>query len=168
MCPTDHLLKNFDFRLDFTIVETRAAVPTRNFARTRPTIAVATQRSSQPAHRRLRLRHSSSKESATRSEVHFNLAYRWFCRLGLDGDVLDHSTFFQEPPRPLPRQAISGQVFQHRGGRCMTEGEEAKPSLTPALSWRTRIDGYCWKTRRFSCASITIQTTSGSPRRKIL
>jgi Phage integrase family/Transposase domain (DUF772) len=26
-------------------------------------------------------------------EVHVNLAYRWFCRLGLDGDVSDHSTF---------------------------------------------------------------------------
>ena len=25
-------------------------------------------------------------------EVHLNLAYRWFCRLGLDGDVPDHST----------------------------------------------------------------------------
>jgi transposase len=26
-------------------------------------------------------------------EVHLNLAYRWFGRLGLDGDVPDHSTF---------------------------------------------------------------------------
>src|ERR1700712_2810551 len=26
-------------------------------------------------------------------EVHLNLAYRWFCRLGLAGDVPDHSTF---------------------------------------------------------------------------
>ena len=26
-------------------------------------------------------------------EVHLNLAYRGFCRLGLDGDVPDHSTF---------------------------------------------------------------------------
>ena len=25
-------------------------------------------------------------------EVHLNLAYRWFCRLGLDGSVPDHST----------------------------------------------------------------------------
>ena len=25
-------------------------------------------------------------------EVHLNLAYRWFCRLGLDGRVPDHST----------------------------------------------------------------------------
>jgi transposase len=26
-------------------------------------------------------------------EVHLNLAYRWFCRLGLERDVPDHSTF---------------------------------------------------------------------------
>ena len=26
-------------------------------------------------------------------ETHLNLAYRWFCRLGLDGRVPDHSTF---------------------------------------------------------------------------
>jgi transposase len=26
-------------------------------------------------------------------EVHLNLAYRWFCRLGLDADVPNHSTF---------------------------------------------------------------------------
>ena len=27
-------------------------------------------------------------------EVHLNLAYRWFCRLGLDGPVPDHTTIF--------------------------------------------------------------------------
>jgi transposase len=26
-------------------------------------------------------------------EVHLNLAYRWFCRFRLDGEVPDHSTF---------------------------------------------------------------------------
>ena len=26
-------------------------------------------------------------------EVHLNLAYRWFCRLGLDGEVPDHRRF---------------------------------------------------------------------------
>lgn len=26
-------------------------------------------------------------------EIHFNLAYRWFCRLGLEDDVPDHSSF---------------------------------------------------------------------------
>lgn len=43
-------------------------------------------------------------------EVHLNLAYRWFCRLGLDGKVLDQSTFSsfwelgpQQPSWPFPR-----------------------------------------------------------------
>jgi transposase len=27
-------------------------------------------------------------------EVHLNFAYRWFCQLGLDGEVPDHSTFW--------------------------------------------------------------------------
>lgn len=40
-------------------------------------------------------------------EVHLNLTYRWFCRLGLDGDVPDHSTFSKArhgrlPASPLP------------------------------------------------------------------
>ena len=40
-------------------------------------------------------------------KVHLNLAYRWFCRLGLDGDVPDHSHVLQEPTRLLPREQIS-------------------------------------------------------------
>jgi transposase len=34
-------------------------------------------------------------------EVHLNLAYRWFCRLGLDGDA-GPLNLLQEPPWPLP------------------------------------------------------------------
>src|SRR5438045_5037372 len=30
-------------------------------------------------------------------EVDLNLAYRWFCRLGVDGAVPDHSTFSKHP-----------------------------------------------------------------------
>src|SRR6478609_12035942 len=36
------------------------------------------------------------------AEVHLNLAYRWFCRLGLDGAVPDHSTFSKNRHRRLP------------------------------------------------------------------
>ena len=36
---------------------------------------------------------SSIRSERRLCEVHLNLAYRWFCRLGLDGDVPDHSTF---------------------------------------------------------------------------
>jgi len=37
-----------------------------------------------------------TRENAERrlcEEVHSNLAYRWFCRLDLEGEVPDHSTF---------------------------------------------------------------------------
>jgi len=33
-------------------------------------------------------------------EVRLSLAYRWFCRLGLDGDAPDHSTFSKNPAAP--------------------------------------------------------------------
>ena len=36
-------------------------------------------------------------------EVHLNLAYRWFCRLGLDGDVSRSFDVFKEPPRTFSR-----------------------------------------------------------------
>jgi hypothetical protein len=36
-------------------------------------------------------------------EVHLNLAYRWFCRLGLDGEVPDHSTFSKNRGALKPR-----------------------------------------------------------------
>src|ERR1700730_17592746 len=46
-------------------------------------------------------------------EVHLSLAYRWFCRLGLDGHVPDHSTFsknrhgrFRECARPRAESAL--------------------------------------------------------------
>ncbi len=41
-------------------------------------------------------------------EVHLNLAYRWFCRLGLEGDVPDHSTFSENrssSPAPIGRRS---------------------------------------------------------------
>ena len=47
-------------------------------------------------------------------EVHLNLAHRWFCRLGLDGDVPDHhSTFSKKPPRTFSRETTRcGNSFE--------------------------------------------------------
>ena len=47
-------------------------------------------------------------------EVHLNLAYRWFCRLGLDGKVPDHSTFSQEPAWPLSRERRAAPSVRER------------------------------------------------------
>jgi transposase len=46
-------------------------------------------------------------------EVHLNLAYRWFCRLGLEGTVPDHSTFSKNRRGDHPRKRpISGHVSE--------------------------------------------------------
>lgn len=39
-------------------------------------------------------------------EVHLNLAYRWFCRLGLEGRVPDHSTFSKNRHGPRGRSGL--------------------------------------------------------------
>src|SRR5262249_59807070 len=37
-------------------------------------------------------------------EVELHLAYRWFCRLDLEDEVPDHSTFLSQSSWPLPRE----------------------------------------------------------------
>ena len=55
-------------------------------------------------------------------EAHLNLAYRWFCRLGLDGKVPDHSTFSKTVTAAFVRVIFVGQLFETVVARCMVEG----------------------------------------------
>src|SRR5664279_527424 len=55
-------------------------------------------------------------------EVHLNLAYRWFCRLGLDGDVPDHSTFSKNRHGRFRDRDLLRRLFEMVVARCMTEG----------------------------------------------
>jgi hypothetical protein len=55
-------------------------------------------------------------------EVHLNLAYRWFCRLGLDGDVPDHSTFFKNRHGRFRESDLLRKLFETVVARCMKEG----------------------------------------------
>ena len=55
-------------------------------------------------------------------EVHLNLAYRWFCRLGLDGDVPDHSTFSKNRHGRFRDSDLLRQLFETVVARCMSEG----------------------------------------------
>src|ERR1700704_4235930 len=48
-------------------------------------------------------------------EVHLNLAYRWFCRLGLDDKVPDHSTFSKNRHGRFRESDIFRQLFE---GHC--------------------------------------------------
>ena len=55
-------------------------------------------------------------------EVHLNLAYRWFCRLGLDGAVPDHSTFSKNRHGRFRDSDAFRHVFETVVGRCIEEG----------------------------------------------
>ena len=44
-------------------------------------------------------------------EVHLNLAYRWFCRLGLEGDVPNHSTFSKNRHGPFRQCDLLRRLF---------------------------------------------------------
>jgi len=55
-------------------------------------------------------------------EVHLTLAYRWFCRLGLDGKVADHSTFSLNRNGRFRQSDILRHVFETVVRRCIAEG----------------------------------------------
>lgn len=55
-------------------------------------------------------------------EVHLNLAYRWFCRLGLEGEVPDHSTFSKNRHGRFRESDLLRQVFETVVRRCLAEG----------------------------------------------
>ena len=107
-------------------------------------------------------------------EVHLNLAYGWFCRLGLDGAVPDHSTFsknrhgrFRESDllressrspralhrrRPRRRRRLRGRRQPHQGGRqqaVLEAGRDGGPpdgSLDEALvrEYLDTLDEVAW------------------------
>lgn len=55
-------------------------------------------------------------------EVHLNLAYRWFCRLGLEGVVPDHSTFSKNRHGRFRDSDLLRQLFDTVLRRCILEG----------------------------------------------
>jgi transposase len=55
-------------------------------------------------------------------EVHLNLAYRWFCRLGLDRKVPDHSTFSKNRHGRFRESNLLRHLFETVVERCMAEG----------------------------------------------
>jgi IS5 family transposase len=55
-------------------------------------------------------------------EAHLNLAYRWFCRLGLDGHVPDHSTFSKNRHGRFRESDLLRRVFEMVLQRCIREG----------------------------------------------
>jgi transposase len=55
-------------------------------------------------------------------EVHLNLAYRWFCRLGLEDAVPDHSSFSKNRHGRFRESGAFRHVFERVLQRCVSEG----------------------------------------------
>jgi transposase len=55
-------------------------------------------------------------------EVHLNLAYRWFCRLGLEDEVPDHSTFSKNRHGRFRERGTFRWLFDEVVRRCMAAG----------------------------------------------
>lgn len=55
-------------------------------------------------------------------EVHLNLAYRWFCRLGLEDKVPDHSSFSKNRHGRFRDSEAFRHLFETVLRRCMDEG----------------------------------------------
>src|SRR5271169_6029692 len=55
-------------------------------------------------------------------ETHLNLAYRWFCRLGLEGAVPDHSTYSKNRHGRFRESALLRRVFEDVVARCLRAG----------------------------------------------
>ena len=55
-------------------------------------------------------------------KVHLNLVYRWFCRLGLEDAVPEHSTFSKNRHGRFRDSDAFRHVFEAVLRRCMAEG----------------------------------------------
>jgi len=66
--------------------------------------------------------HGIRSERRLCEEVNFNLAYRWFCRLGLEAEVPDHSTFSKNRHGRFRDAEAFRYIFEQVLQRCMGAG----------------------------------------------
>ena len=66
--------------------------------------------------------HGIRSERRLCEEVHLNLGYRWFCRLGLDGAVPDYSTFSKNRHGRFRDSNLLRRLFEVTVERCLAEG----------------------------------------------
>ena len=114
--PADHMLRRIDRFLDFE--EIRARLRPHYSAMGRPSV------DPELLLRMLIIGYCFAIRSERRlcEEVHLNLAYRWFCRLGLEGKVPDHSTFSLNRNGRFRDSDILRDLFEGTVERCMREG----------------------------------------------
>ena len=114
--PVDHLLRGIDRHLD--LCSLRAELKPFYSRTGRPSV------DPELTIRMLIVGYAMGIRSERRlcEEVHLNLAYRWFCRLGLDGKVPDHSTFSKNRHGRFRDSNILRHLFETVVERCMEEG----------------------------------------------
>ena len=74
-------------------------------------------------------------------EVHLNLAYRWLCGFGLDGDVPAQSTFLKNRHWRFPDSDLLRRLFEMTVARCMAEGPVGGEGFAVDAR-RIRAEGY--------------------------
>jgi transposase len=114
--PADHLLRRIDRFLDFS--QLRQRLETFYSHTGRPSI------DPELMIRMLLVGYCFGIRSERRlcEEVHLNLAYRWFCRLGLQDEVPDHSSFSKNRHGRFRESDLFRQLFEDVVRRCMSEG----------------------------------------------
>src|SRR5436853_102652 len=114
--PTDHLLRGIDRVLD--LGELRGHLAPFYSHTGRPSIDPELMM------RMLIVGYGFGIRSERRlcEEVHLNLAYRWFCRLGLDGSVPDHSSFSKNRHGRFRDSDLLRHLFETVLQRCIDEG----------------------------------------------
>src|SRR4249919_912600 len=114
--PTDHLLRSIDRFVELGALRSELAEFYSNLGRPSvdPELMI----------RMLLVGYCFGIRSERRlcEEVHLNLAYRWFCRLGLDGAVPDHSTFSKNRHGRFRDSDAFRHVFEMVVSRCIEEG----------------------------------------------
>ena len=114
--PADHLLRGIDQCLDLSELHQHL---TEYYSHTgRPSIDPELMM------RMLIIGYSYGIRSERRlcEEVHLNLAYRWFCRLGLEDAVPDHSTFSKNRHGRFRESGAFRWLFEQVVRRCMAAG----------------------------------------------
>jgi len=110
--PADHLLRKIDWLLDFESL--RPEFAKLYSAIGRPSI------DPELMIRMLLVDYLYGIRSETRlcEEVHLNLGYRWFCRLGLEDKVPDRSSFSKNRHGRFAEGDILRRVFEMVVGQC--------------------------------------------------
>ena len=114
--PADHLLRRVDAVLDLSFIRTSLA---EHYSCTgRPSI------DPELMIRMLLVGYLYGIRSETRlcEEVHLNLAYRWFCRLGLDGDVPERSSFSKNRHGRFREGDLFRRLFEEVVRCCVAAG----------------------------------------------